>query len=241
MECFSSSKYNLTCAALTRETVAAHAFCLHLHTQAKQQGITNHLKSTQPGEYQRRTKSRSCDPCPQVLQSSSKIPKNNSWEQDHSMSIAHSAIEARSGAVLKWGFVGQAFCFVAGPWEVQLCCEEWHRKPCGFIVPKVKVKLCGNCQVLPVWGQTPCGTAKSYMVSTQNRKSAQILLKHVPGQFRTPIRVLEKDWNLSQTECQVWNGVCAPGNVTCMPTVITELCPSTQHFSYIAHGMPYIA
>lgn len=67
MECFSSSKYNLTCAALTRETVAAHAFCLHLHTQAKQQGITNHLKSTQPGEYQRRTKSRSCDPCPQVL------------------------------------------------------------------------------------------------------------------------------------------------------------------------------
>ena len=121
-----------------------------------------------------------------------------------------------------------------------MCWEERHRKPHGFIVPRVKVKLCRNSQFLPDLRYIPCGTAKSHMVSTQNHKSAQILLKHGPGQLRTPAQVLDKDWNLSQTECQVCSGICDPEDFTHVPTVVTEICSSAQRFSCIVCGTPYV-
>ena len=92
---------------------------------------------------------------------------------------------------------------------------------------------------MPALGYTPCGTAKSHMVSTQNHKSAQIFLTRGPKQLRTPTQALEGDWNFSQTECRVCKGIRDPENFTHMTTVVTEVCSSTQYFSCIACGTPY--
>ena len=76
--------------------------------------------------------------------------------------------------------------------------------------------------------------------STQNHKSVQILLTHGPEQLRTPTQALDGDWNFSQTECQVCDGICDPENFTHLPTVVTEVYSSIQYFSCIARGTPYI-
>lgn len=136
--------------------------------------------------------------------------------------------------------MGQAFCFVAALGRFSCTGKTGAESPVALLCSESKWNLVEDRQFLPALGYTPCGTAKSHRVSTQNHKSVQILLTHGPEQLRTPTQALDGDWNFSQTECQVCDGICDPENFTHLPNVVTEVYSSIQYFSCIARGTPYI-
>lgn len=75
------------------------------------------------------------------------------------------------------------------------------------------------------------------MVSTQSHKSAQILLKHGPGQLRILTQVLERfrTW-AGQTERQVYNWTYDPENFTQVVIVMYGLiAPDISPTLHVAH------